>query len=147
MAGAQFGYCEVTLTDPRIVCAEGKSRLVFENAVRVEVRKVRVDGCLVTGNKRRCDFLIIEPNERRFHYVELKGAKVLDGLEQIRATIEYVCTLRPGHIDEPKSGHLVCTKVAPAVRATLQRRKAHLEQSCFVRIRYGSNLDPVVIPG
>ena len=83
-----FGKCVSATRDPRIVLEEQRSTLVFLNPQRQEVRKVQVDGCAIKDGER-CDFLLIEGHGVE-HYVELKGAKVLKAVEQIKATINRI---------------------------------------------------------
>ena len=52
----------------KVVFAENRSKIVFENPNRTSVCKVLVDGCQITEGLR-CDFLLVEANNE--HYIEL----------------------------------------------------------------------------
>lgn len=65
------------------------AKLCFLNDAQIEVIKVTVDGCLNLQGKR-CDYLIKIDNPTIEIYVELKGCRVKDGIEQIENTIKQI---------------------------------------------------------
>jgi hypothetical protein len=49
--------------------------------------RFRVDGCLIKEGKK-CDFLILDCEEKKAYFIELKGKDILNALEQIDRSIE-----------------------------------------------------------
>jgi hypothetical protein len=64
------------------VTEEKRSRVEFENATRLEVEQIQVDGCAITDG-RRCDWLINVEATNRSVFVELKGSDVNHAVEQL----------------------------------------------------------------
>ncbi|MCX7044181.1 MAG: hypothetical protein NTX50_01675 [Candidatus Sumerlaeota bacterium] len=84
---ANFGECEKTRSDPRIVLREKRSEICFLNPLRKAIREVRIDGCVIRDGLR-CDYLLIVGCTE--HYVELKGCDVDHAVKQIETTIRKV---------------------------------------------------------
>ncbi|EGK00621.1 MULTISPECIES: hypothetical protein [Dysgonomonas] len=79
--------CSELISYPLIVLEEQKSKIVFENKNRIEINKITVDGCQITDERPRCDYLLIKVDENTEYFVELKGHDINRALEQIEATI------------------------------------------------------------
>jgi|SRR5665213_3891123 len=69
--------------------------LYFLNATERLVEQIEVDGCAITAGKR-CDWLIRLNDDvsKEEIYVELKGSKVYDAVEQLQATMRQLSANR-----------------------------------------------------
>lgn len=80
--------CEARTRNRRIVLEENSRKITFTNDTCQEVRRIRIDGCVITDGIR-CDYLLIDSIEIEY-YVELKGSDVKHAVEQLKRTIELV---------------------------------------------------------
>ncbi|MCU0289990.1 MAG: hypothetical protein MUF15_26830 [Acidobacteria bacterium] len=67
---------------PTITAEEKHKRFVGENKALRLFSKFKVEDCLIKVGKR-CDFLIIDCEERIAYFIELKGKDLLSAVEQI----------------------------------------------------------------
>lgn len=87
------------LTKDKIRVLEEKSRkLIINNNSLTSFNVVKVDGCYKkTGNK--CDYLVEITDKLdviKVYYVELKGCRLSDALEQLLETINYCLPVHSG---------------------------------------------------
>lgn len=100
--------CNKLLTNKNITCGEKGKKIIFINNGLIPINKVKVDDCYQTeGNK--CDYLfeILSANKsnvQKVYYVEFKGCRLDDALEQLISTINHC-----------KSIHQNVSKIAVAV--------------------------------
>ncbi|BES59778.1 hypothetical protein DCPSUM001_00220 [Dysgonomonas capnocytophagoides] len=80
-------HCSTTVTDSLIKCEENRSKIIFENTARKEIKKIIVDGCQITDNTPKCDNLLIDTTTDIEYFVELKGHDIPHALRQIEATM------------------------------------------------------------
>lgn len=99
-----FGGCEETTKIPIISLSEKNSSLKINNPERREVRKIRVDGCVITEGPR-CDYLIISPKNMEY-FIELKGSDVKHAIEQLEASIKKISQQPKTH---PKKCYIIST--------------------------------------
>ena len=99
-----FKNCEEVLTHPKIKLEEQSSKLIFLNKENKMIRKIRIDGCLITSGIR-CDYLVI-PESGVEHYVELKGTDVKHAINQIKTTIQ---TIHKGQNNQKKECFIITT--------------------------------------
>lgn len=111
---------------------EHKSEFRLKNSRNLWINEVKVDGCLIQGNQRRCDWLyeITCQQVSRVYYIELKGKHLQHALEQILETINYC---------EQHFGHGSCRRVAcivlstyPQENSTIQNRKKTLRKKNII---------------
>lgn len=76
--------CIETLKDKKIVCEENKRKITFVNNSRINIEKIKVDGCQIIDGVK-CDFLV-RANKHE-HFVELKGSDINHAFEQLSRTI------------------------------------------------------------
>ena len=83
-----FDNCAEESNDKLICISENKMRFVVNNPSEERVRKILVDGCLIVGDKIRCDYLF-ELYDPKSHviYVELKGSGINKAFCQLSSTI------------------------------------------------------------
>jgi len=79
-----YGTCECELIDKRIVLSENKSKVTFLNINNKRIKKIIIDGCVITSGIR-CDYLLVDNN--RYLFIELKGSDVYHAISQIHQTI------------------------------------------------------------
>ena len=84
--------CLSRLNDSYIKCEEKGKKLVFCNSNRLQFIRIKVDGCVITDNGSRCDFLILIYTESHQltdqHFIELKGNKIEKAIEQLKNCFE-----------------------------------------------------------
>lgn len=103
-------------------------KLTLINTDRVVSEKITVDGCAITDNVPKCDYLHKAKDVER--YIELKGKDIKRGLEQIKNTIEI---LSEDKRRKPKISYIICSQ-SPA--ATTSRMKLQKE----LKEKYNSRL-------
>ena len=82
----------IEFNERRRICIarEGGKIYTLENNSDFIIRKVKADGCLSQKEgEHRCDYImsIDNQNNNRVFFIELKGGKMLDAVEQIFDTI------------------------------------------------------------
>lgn len=112
-----FGNCEELVKHPKIVLAENRSKLVFNNPRRKKVRKILIDDCVIKEGIR-CDYLLITEEDIE-HFIELKGCDVEHALQQLSNSIEKVSA---SPFKTPKLSFIVCTR-HPALTPKMQKYK------------------------
>ena len=134
-----FGKCEIIIKNQRIPLRENRSAITFINEKRLAIRKVEVDGCVIT-NGLRCDYLLIG-NDDHEHYVELKGSKIKHALKQITATIDQISREKNKH---PKSCYISSTR-CPLTGTDIQKERLNFKKKFNARllIKNGSYEIPI----
>ena len=56
-----------------IICEENKMKFEILNKDKVEVCKYKVDGCLISDKKAKCDYFVLVEGKSRAMLIELKG--------------------------------------------------------------------------
>lgn len=106
-----------------IVFEERRSKLTVDNADRSEVVKVVVDGCQISDNSIRCDYLFLAKEIE--HYVELKGKGIPHAIKQLKSTIDQLS------VDKKKANKVsfvICTS-NPMLNASIQTEKAKFRKN------------------
>lgn len=81
-------HCLTIVTDSLIKCEEKRSKILFENKNKREIKKIIVDGCQITDNTiPKCDNLLIDTTTDIEYFVELKGHDIPHALTQIEVTM------------------------------------------------------------
>ena len=116
----QFGQCEISVDTPLIPIKEKRCCLTFRNPKRLQIRRVRVDGCVITDGPR-CDYLLINGDSVE-HYVELKGSDVRHALVQLEATIKKI-----GNNCLERRAYIASTQ-CPMLTTEIQQKKKYFRQ-------------------
>jgi hypothetical protein len=111
--------CIQTVTDSKPKVEENGRKAVFLNPDRAEVKKVRIDDCLIS-NGPRADFVMAKPNVLDV-IVELKGRDIYHARDQIIATLPFWRRFPP--FSSKVAGLIVCSK-SPMSASELQVMKA-----------------------
>ena len=113
-----FGNCGETSNDPIKVFEQRRSKITFRNQGRKNILKVDVPCLKLEG--RSCDGLLIElENENIEHFVELKGNKVFDGIEQIQSTIVSISSNQKSQL---KHSYIISSR-SPRIDSKIQKIK------------------------
>jgi len=105
--------CSKITKNPTIPVSENGRAFVIKNPDRQQVKIVKVDGCLVTDHRERCDYCF-EVNDPIFCviYLELKGSDIAKAFQQICATLQH---LSDRHKEiKKKFCHIVASRVPKA---------------------------------
>jgi hypothetical protein len=113
--------CIETVTDSKPKVEESGRKAVFLNPDRAEVRKVRVDDCLIFKGPR-ADFVVAKPNVLDV-IVELKGRDIYHARDQIIATLPFWRKFPP--FSSEVAALIVCSK-SPMSASELQVMKAKM---------------------
>lgn len=107
---------------------EKKSEFRIKNLSKVDINEVKVDGCLVIGHKRRCDWLyeITCRQITKIYYVELKGKNLQYALEQILETIN-LCEHQYKHNNYKRIACVVLSTY-PQENSAIQNKKRELKR-------------------
>lgn len=123
MPTRNFGACEETVSDPKIVLKEKGSSITFLNPDRNPVRKIRIDDCHIREGKR-CDYLLINQAELD-HFVELKGSDTSHAVEQIVAT----ATAIPRALGQSECFGVIVSRKNPLAASNVQQEKKKLRKN------------------
>ncbi|EHH1258022.1 hypothetical protein J7H92_001812 [Vibrio parahaemolyticus] len=125
--------CTTTDNSSTIKVSEKKSSFSVENKDRKDIKKLAVDGCLITDNRERCDWIIYqEAPQKKAFYVELKGCDVQKGISQLSATLK---TTQSEFAEYKKECFLISTRV-PGHSPALDKKKKqfHRETGHVVKV-------------
>jgi hypothetical protein len=78
--------------------SDNRSRAVFKDAKvsreyigknpnKKELMGLRIDDCLITEGQK-CDFLLININDKTLYFIELKGSDLVKAIDQIDRTLD-----------------------------------------------------------
>lgn len=119
-----FGECAETSNDAVKVFQERKSKITFRN--QQQKRICRVDVPCLNLEGKSCDGLLIElDNHNIEHFVELKGNKVIYGIEQIRNTI---VSISSDPINQIKHSYVISTQ-SPKIDTSIQNKKKNFRRN------------------
>lgn len=122
MPTRNFGACQKTVHDPKIVLEEGKAKITFLNPDRNPVRKIKIDESnLIEG--MQCDYLLIDQTELD-HFVELKGRHTKDAVKQIIATATAI-PRAPGQVE---CFGVIVSRKNPLAASEVQQEKKRLRK-------------------
>lgn len=95
---------------PTVVCSDHKSstNFIFDNRSSDSLTKYRVDGCLITDEGAKCDFLLLNCSKSESFFIELKGSDLIRAVEQIDRSIDLLLNLI---IDFNVNARIVLTRV------------------------------------
>jgi hypothetical protein len=115
--------CIQTVCDSKPKVEENGRKAVFLNPENAAIKKVRVDGCLVTGNSPRADYIVSKPGVVDV-IVELKGKDIYHAKDQIVATLSFWKAYPP--FSKRIAGLIVCSR-SPMSSSDLQVMKAKVK--------------------
>jgi len=95
-----FDKCSTLTTDSKIVVQEKRSKFEVINKDRLEVYKVQVDGCLITGHQERCDWIISIEQGAKAMFIELKGCHLDKAIAQLKSTLVHTKKKYQGYTRE-----------------------------------------------
>ncbi len=96
--------CTECKSHPIIVVSEFKTEYRMMNPLGKTICVTKMDGCYLK-NCVSCDFLIVNCDDKKAYFVELKGSDVFRALEQVEKTLE--------EVREDLSGYQCFARVVP----------------------------------
>lgn len=128
--------CRENIRHKKIPFDENRSKLTLFNPNRIDVTRIRVDGCEINEGIR-CDYLLLKEDEEIF--IELKGTDLNHALRQIVATMQRLSEDLPFY---PKRAYIICTKT-PLVSSEIQSIsiKFRKKYSCKLVVRSSPFVD------
>jgi len=80
----------------------------YENKSSNHLAKYRVDGGLISDKGAKCDFLLLNCEQKQSYFIELKGSDIIRAVEQIDRSID---KLKPDLPDFAFFARIVLTRV------------------------------------
>ncbi|PSF33107.1 hypothetical protein C7H19_20655 [Aphanothece hegewaldii CCALA 016] len=78
--------CFETINQKKLCLKEMKTQFYIDNDMQLSIVKAKIDNCLIKNGKR-CDWLLIIEQRNIEIYIELKGCRIKDALEQLEITL------------------------------------------------------------
>lgn len=82
-----FDDCFETINQKTLCLKEMKTQFYIENDLQIPIVKAKIDNCLIKIGKR-CDWLLVIEQRKIEIYIELKGSRIKDALEQLEMTLK-----------------------------------------------------------
>lgn len=83
-----YKKCTTPTEAPVIVVEENHSKLTVRNSGKRSLNKIKVDGCLISQEHEKCDWLVATTDQPlRALYIELKGCDVKKAISQLKNTV------------------------------------------------------------
>lgn len=126
--------CVTENRNPLIPLEEKRSKVTIENSRREILSIVRIDGCVVTDNSLRCDYLMINENEYEL-FIELKGHDVEHAMRQLSCSVSKFSKKR-------KNIKLVClvvTNRCPIGTTEIQKYKLYFKRKYDATLNISRN--------
>ena len=125
-----FKKCSETNNNKVISASENRTSFIIKNPDLRIISKVKVDGCLITDDRKRCDYFFeIDKPITKVIYLELKGKNILRAYDQLEATIGYFKGKR--HKAVKKSAYIIASRV-PQAGADVQQLQRKMQKACKV---------------
>ncbi len=101
-----------------IVLQEGAAKYIANNPGRSTVQHFKVDGCLITDGKR-CDDMIVLPEDDSCYLIELKGNHLDHAIVQINTSLDtFTKTFRKARF----FGRIVVSRGTTDIRSSSHRK-------------------------
>ena len=74
-----------------VTCSDAgssKTKYVYYNKNGNNLSKYRVDNCLIIGDNTKCDYLLLNCEQKQSYFIELKGSDIIRAIKQIDRSIE-----------------------------------------------------------
>jgi len=73
-----------------VICTDHKSSttFIYDNKSSDKLTKYKIDGCLISDEGAKCDFLLLNCNKKQSFFIELKGSDLIRAIEQIDRSID-----------------------------------------------------------
>ena len=84
-----YEKCTIPTKESMVVVEENRSKLIVKNSERRSLNKIKVDGCLISQDHEKCDWLVATTDQPfRALYIELKGCDVKKAVSQLKNTVK-----------------------------------------------------------
>jgi hypothetical protein len=120
-------YIEL-ISHSKIKCEEKLVKVYFDNPLRNEVRRIKVDDGLIKDKTvKKCDYMVI-CNNHIHRFIELKGSDLDDAEEQILSTN---VILKNELTKKAKKGYIILNQIPVSSSEKQIREKAFLNKNKF----------------
>ncbi len=127
-----FKKCSKINNNKIISTYENHKAFIINNVGLRIISKVKVDGCLITDDRIRCDYLFeIDEPIRKVIYLELKGKNIKHGYKQLKATIGY---LKTRHSKVVKRFAYIIASRVPKPRGNVRELKVKMKRDYNIRL-------------
>lgn len=83
-----YKKCTTSTKAAIIVVEENHSKLAIKNPRKRSLNKIKVDGCLISQEHEKCDWLVATTDQPlRALYIELKGCDIKKAISQLKNTV------------------------------------------------------------
>lgn len=130
MPAIHFNECGNFRDDSQIVVKENRREFRIVNNNRKKLLEVKVDGCLISIEGKRCDWLLIEIDSNHAHFIELKGCEIKEAFKQLENTIRIISEPKNGYIENEfirKSAYVICSR-SPMNSTEIQNEKKNFKK-------------------
>ena len=125
--------CSSIHSNPTIIFKDQKNpqKLIIDNSVRYDVEQIEVDGCAITNDQIRCDFLLVVPShcEYQEYYIELKGTDLAHALKQILNTVSILSKKQT----KLMMGFIICNR-SPMTTTEIQNLKVQARKKNIILV-------------
>lgn len=109
-----------------IVLSENKSKYIGSNEGEKKFCEYKIDGCVLQEATSKCDFLLVDCEEKKAYWVELKGSDLSKAIDQVDSTLDHLAAdlQRCGY---RQNARIVLTKTSP-VPCALNNKEVKLRK-------------------
>ncbi len=139
-----YKECTTIKSGKKITVGENNKKLFIINKSKVDVEKIKVDGCLIKNDKeKKCDYIVCyeKKSQQKVYYVEFKGSKVKTGFIQLENTI--IKTMKRFREYEKKC--LVISSRVPKISTEIQRNKKKFKRDFKAELKIVNNQHTISI--
>lgn len=130
MPTIHFNECGNFRDDSQIVVKENRREFRIVNNNRKKLLEVKVDGCLISIEGKRCDWLLIDIGSNHAYFIELKGCEIKEAFKQLENTIRIISEPKNGYIENEfirKSAYVICSR-SPLLSTEIQNEKKNFKK-------------------
>ncbi|RAJ06575.1 hypothetical protein LX64_01702 [Chitinophaga skermanii] len=109
--------CKETSNNKVFTFTERQSKLTLLNKDEVSSTKVHVDGCAISDNGVKCDYLHLVEDKNLEIYIELKGQDLRQAMKQIERTISILGSKKQ---QQKLKSYIICSR-SPLASTEIQQ--------------------------
>lgn len=137
-----FEKCTATSNNKIVVAEERSKQLRIINPKEKRISKIQIDGCLITDDSLKCDYVFeINNPVSKAIYLELKGTDIPHSIKQLKSTLQL---LKGKHKKVEKDCIVVCYSV-PRTTPKIQNFKLEFKRSFDANLHIRENVFSITI--
>lgn len=137
-----FEKCTATSKNKIVVAKERSKQLKIINPEEKRISKIQIDGCLITDDSLKCDYVFeINNPVSNTIYLELKGTDIPHAIKQLKSTLQL---FNEKHKKLKKDCIVVCYSV-PRTTSIIQNFKLELKRSFNANLQIRENVFCITI--